>query len=158
MATVFANLGANIGPRRLNLSKAATLIGREFGEFELSHAVESEPWGFDSANSFLNIGIAFSSDRRPDEILAVLQDIERKISPSSHRDADGRYADREIDIDIVAIDDLVIDTETLKVPHPHLNERRFFLEPLNELAPNWRHPISGLSPLDMLYNLAAKEN
>lgn len=153
MAFYLINLGSNLGDRRLNLSRAMRAVGAEFGDFEMSHVVESEPWGFDSTNSFLNVGMAFNSDLPPDEVLGRLQRVERSISPAPHRDASGGYADRVIDIDIVAVDREIIDTPSLRVPHPSLAERRFFLEPLAELAPGWTHPESGLTAAQMLARL-----
>ena len=131
----FINIGSNIGPRVLSISKATRAVEKRFGYFEISHKVESEPWGFDSTNVFCNIGMMFISDKTPEEVHGILQEIERRLDPRPHRNADGSYRDRTIDIDIVAVDELQIDTETLKVPHPHLAERRFFLEPMAELAP-----------------------
>lgn len=153
MAFYLINLGSNLGDRRLNLSRAMRAVGAEFGDFEMSHVVESEPWGFDSTNSFLNVGMAFNSDLPPEEVLGRLQRVERSISPAPHRDASGGYADRVIDIDIVAVDREIIDTPSLRVPHPSLAERRFFLEPLAELAPGWTHPDSGLTAAQMLARL-----
>lgn len=153
MAFYLINLGSNLGDRRLNLSRAMRAVGAEFGDFEMSHVVESEPWGFDSTNSFLNVGMAFNSDLPPEEVLGRLQRVERSISPAPHRDASGGYADRVIDIDIVAVDREIIDTPSLSVPHPSLAERRFFLEPLAELAPGWTHPESGLTAAQMLARL-----
>lgn len=153
MAFYLINLGSNLGDRRLNLSRAMRAVGAEFGDFEMSHVVESEPWGFDSTNSFLNVGMAFNSDLPPEEVLGRLQRVERSISPAPHRDASGGYADRVIDIDIVAVDREIIDTPSLRVPHPNLAERRFFLEPLAELAPGWTHPESGLTAAQMLARL-----
>lgn len=150
MAFVIVNIGSNVGRRRLNLSRAMRAIGEEFGPFELSHVVESKSWGFDSTNSFLNVGMAFHSDLPPIEILHKLQAIEKLLAPAPHRDENGEYIDREIDIDIVAIDREVIDTPELKVPHPHLAERDFFLVPLEELAPGWTHPLTGLTATQML--------
>jgi 2-amino-4-hydroxy-6-hydroxymethyldihydropteridine diphosphokinase len=153
MAYVIINIGSNLGDRRLNLSRAMRAVSMEFGDFEMSHAVESPAWGFESPNSFLNVSLMFQTDLTADEVLMRLQRIEHSISPNRHRDESGNYIDRLIDIDIVAIDDLVIDTPTLKVPHPHLAERRFFLEPLKEIAPGWRHPLTGKSADDMLVEL-----
>lgn len=132
---VYLNIGTNLGERNLNLSRAVARIAREFGAFRLSHAVESEPWGFNSPNKFMNVCMAIDTDLEPEMLLDRLQSIEREFSPDSHRNADGSYADRLIDIDIVAIDTLRIDTPRLKVPHPHLHDRTFFSEPLAELAP-----------------------
>lgn len=150
MAFVLINIGSNVGRRRLNLSRAMRAVGEEFGPFELSHVVESKPWGFDSTNSFLNVGMAFNTELSPIEILHRLQAIERLLAPAPHRDESGGYIDRELDIDIVAIDREVIDTAELKVPHPHLAERDFFLVPIEELAPGWTHPITGLTASQML--------
>lgn len=158
MAFVIVNIGSNKGQRRLNLSRAMRAIGEEFGPFELSHVVESKPLGFDSTNPFLNVGMAFNTDLPPEEILHRLQAIELLIAPSSpHRDENGAYIDRELDIDIVAIDREIIDTPELKVPHPRLPERDFFLVPLEELAPGWSHPVTGLTASQMLAAYTAKK-
>jgi 2-amino-4-hydroxy-6-hydroxymethyldihydropteridine diphosphokinase len=86
-----------------------------------------------------------------------LQAIEHDISPDSHRNPDGSYADRVIDIDIVAIDNMVIAEDDLKVPHPALPQRKFFLTPLAEIAPGWTHPISGKTADEMLAILEKEE-
>ncbi len=150
MAFVLINIGSNLGDRRLNLSRAMRAVGEEFGPFEISHVVESDPWGFDSTHSFLNLGMMFTSFLEPEEILRRLQAIERSISDTPHRNPDGSYTDRLIDIDIVAIDDLEMNTDTLTLPHPRLSQREFFLRPLAELAPAWRHPATGLTSAEML--------
>lgn len=152
---VFINIGSNKGNRRLNLSKAMRAVSMEFGPFELSHTVETEPWGYESQNKFLNVGMMFQTDKSPSCVLHILQDIEKSISVDSHRDGAGNYIDRIIDIDIVAIDDKVIDTVELTVPHPHLAERIFFLQPMQEIAPQWHHPITGLTAEDMIAALPA---
>lgn len=153
MSTVIVNVGSNKGDRRLNLSRAMRGIIDEFGQIEMSHAMVSDPWGFESTGKFLNVCILFNTELAPEEVLGRLQNIERGISASPHRNSDGSYADRVIDIDIVAIDDKIIDTERLKVPHPHLAERRFFLEPLAEVAPGWRSPVNGKTADEMLAEL-----
>lgn len=153
MATVFVNMGSNLGNRKLNLSRGMRAIGEAFGNFELSHVVESAPWGFDSTHSFLNVGMAFETELSPREVLETLQKIEKSICKAPHRDKHGGYVDRIIDIDIVAIDDMLIDETGLKVPHPELTRRRFFLEPMQELGGLWRHPATGLTPGEMLENL-----
>ena len=147
---IFVNIGSNLGDRRRNLSQAIAAIEKEFGYFELSYVVESAPLGFDSPNAFLNVGMMFISDLPPMKILRKLQAIERRLSPASHRNADGSYADRVIDIDIIAIDEKVVDLPELRVPHPRMPARRFVLEPLAELAPHWRHPLVGLTPAEFL--------
>lgn len=150
---VFVNIGSNLGDRRRNLSRAVAAIEKEFGYFELSHTVESEPWGYDSPNPYLNVGMMFLSDLEPLEILHRLQAIEQALSPAPHRNPDGSYADRAVDIDIIAIDNLQLDTPELILPHPRMAERRFVLEPLHELAPFWVHPRLGMRPLELLQAL-----
>lgn len=153
MAVVFINIGSNLGNRRLNLSRAMRAIGECFGEFEMSHVVESKPAGFDSTNDFLNIGIAFNSELEPHALLDELKTIEKKLGSGPHRTDTGDYCDRLVDIDIVAIDDKVIDDDTLSVPHKRLAERDFFLVPMEELAAMWRHPLTGKSASEMLAEL-----
>ena len=98
----------------------------------------------------MNVGVRLSSNMEPHEMLEHIHDIERRLGSASHRDSEGHYIDRLVDIDIMAIDNLVIDTPELQVPHAHLHERDFFLRPMMELAPDWRHPVTGLTASEML--------
>lgn len=129
----YINIGTNLGNRRLNLSRAVAAVERRFGYFEISKVVESEPWGYDSTNMFLNVAMMFESDDAPLDVLHELQKIEKEISPEVHRNPDGTYRDRLIDIDIMAIENVEVDEPELKVPHPHLFDRPFFIVPLKEL-------------------------
>ena len=134
MPTVYANIGSNLGDKKALIEKALESIGETFGYYCISEFVESEPWGFDSTNSFLNIGVAFQSSLHPEKILDELQRIEREISSVRHRDSQGNYQDREIDIDIMAIDNISYHSSRLIIPHPHLHERDFFIKPLQQLC------------------------
>lgn len=145
----FLNIGSNLGNRLLNISKAIRAIEAEFGYFELSKKVESAPWGFDSTNSFINVAMMVISDLEPEAVLDKLQAIELKLDGKPHRDREGGYIDRLIDIDIMAADQIEYHSERLTLPHPHLAERSFFLEPFSQLAPAWRHPQTGLTPTEM---------
>ncbi|MBD5274936.1 MAG: 2-amino-4-hydroxy-6-hydroxymethyldihydropteridine diphosphokinase [Bacteroides sp.] len=149
----YLNLGSNLGNRLLHLTRAMKAIGEEFGPYETSHKVESDPWGFDSTNRFVNVGLSIESGLEPEDVLARLQAIEKGISLRGHRRWDGSYNDREIDIDIMASDGEPYDSPSLHIPHPHLAKRDFFLRPLAELAPSWRHPTNGLTAEEMLENL-----
>ena len=149
----YLNIGSNIGDRRDNLYRAVVALTAGTSGSVTSHVVESEPWGFDSDNRFMNIGLWLASDLEPHQMLDRIHDIEHRLGSAAHRDAQGGYIDRLVDIDIVAIDDMVIDSPTLQVPHPHLAERDFFLRPMMELAPNWQHPITGLTAAQMLSDL-----
>lgn len=133
----YVNIGSNLGNRRLNLSRAISAIEKRYGYFECSKSVESEPWGFDSTNSFLNVAVMFESDDEPLDVLHQLQSIERSISDTPHRDLSGGYVDRVIDIDIMALGDGArVDLPELQIPHPHLFDRPFFIGPLKELLGN----------------------
>lgn len=153
----FLNIGSNLGNVRLNISRALRAIEEKYGYFETSRIVESRPWGFVSPNTFANIAVMVVTDRSCAEVLSDIKEIESRLSPMPHRDDRGGYVDRVIDIDIMAADDTVIDTDELTVPHPHLAERHFFLEPFDELAPLWRHPVTGLTCAEMLARLPKTE-
>lgn len=151
---IYLNIGSNSGDRRAFIARAVAALRNVFGEVSVraSSVYESDAWGFVSANRFLNIGVEISLPRAgswtPGELealLASLKRIEKSISAMPHRTPDSRYADREIDIDIIAVDDIVYSSPTLTLPHPHMCERGFVLAPMAELAPRWRHPQTGLS-------------
>lgn len=129
----YLNLGSNLGNRLLHLTRAMKAIGEEFGPYETSHKVESDPWGFDSTNRFVNIGLAIDTELDPDTIMQKLQEIEKRLSKVGHRRWDGTYNDREIDIDIMDRDGEPYHSDIVTIPHPHLQEREFFLIPLREL-------------------------
>ena len=139
-----------MGDRRDNLYRAVVALAAGTGGCSVSSIVESEPWGFASEYRFLNVGVSLQSAESPLQMLERIHAIERRLGSSAHRDANGAYIDRLVDIDIMAIDDMVITTDELQVPHPHVAERDFFLLPLNQLAPGWRHPSSGLTVEEML--------
>lgn len=132
----YLNLGSNLGNPRENISKAIGRIEETFGKGISSKMVGSEPWGFDSTNSFVNIAFVMDSELPPEIVLRMLKNLEKELSPIAHRNADGSYRDREIDIDIMTVwagSELTLSTPELTLPHPHLQERPFFTEPLQEL-------------------------
>lgn len=137
--TAYVNIGSNKGNRRENLSRAIALL--DFPGLRVSETVETAPWGFESSRSFLNVGVAFETDLGPEALLLKLLEIQNTVDPSPHRDASGAYIDRAVDIDLVAVDDLVVETPALTLPHPRMHLRDFVLIPMAELAPDWRHPL-----------------
>ena len=155
--TYYINIGTNLGDRRANIAAAVSALEHLTGAKALcSDAITSPPWGYQSANEFLNMAVAIDSDIAPAHMLALLKRIEDEVGTSVHRNAAGEYCDRIIDLDIMAIDQLTINTPLLTVPHPHLAERRFFIEPFMQLAPDWCHPLTHLSLAQMLQNLACE--
>ena len=154
----YLNIGTNLGDRHANIAAAvAALEQRTRGAVHVSDAVETPAWGFSSPNDFLNVGVSLKSHIRPLDMLTLLKDIERTMGSSIHRDAAGNYADRIIDIDIVAIDEMVVDEPTLQVPHRHLAQREFFLRPMAQLAPHWMHPLLHKSATQLLTDLTARQ-
>lgn len=140
MATAYIGLGTNIGDKRRNLITAAALLAERAGDvLALSGFYESEPWGFLSDNMFLNAALRIETDLSPEELLRVTQKIETDMGRT--KKSDGTYHDRIIDIDILLYDDLTIHSPNLTLPHPHMHERRFVLDPLAEIAPNVVHPV-----------------
>lgn len=154
----YLNIGTNLGDRHANIAAAvAALEQRTRASVRISNAVETPAWGFSSPNDFLNVGVSLKSHIRPLDMLTMLKDIERTMGSSVHRDAAGNYADRIIDIDIVAIDEMVVDEPTLQVPHRHLAQREFFLRPMAQLAPHWMHPLLHKSATQLLTDLTAHQ-
>ena len=148
---VYLGLGTNLGDREENVRKAILLIGERVGTVvRQSSLIETEPWGFESDNKFLNGVIFIETDKTPREVLLLTQQIERDMgrkkplveqSPSTACCTDGaapkrQYKDRPIDIDILLYDDLTVDEPDLKIPHPLMYERDFVTIPLREIISN----------------------
>ena len=145
---VYLGLGTNLGDRESNILRAIQLIGERVGTVvRQSSLIETEPWGFESPNKFLNAVILCETERTPREVLRLTQKIERdmgrrkKTSLNSIRNAtlskrelsSLNYSDRPIDIDILVYDDMTIDEPDLKIPHPLMYERDFVMIPLEEI-------------------------
>ena len=137
----YLGLGSNLGDRRQNIEKAVTLIGERVGVVICqSSFIETEPWGFESENKFLNAVVLCETERTPREVLLLTQQIERdmgrrKMVNGQWSMVNGRriYADRIVDIDILLYDDLTVDEPDLKIPHPLMHERDFVMIPLEEV-------------------------
>lgn len=152
MAIVYLGLGTNIGNRRGNLVKAAALLAERVGDIlALSGFMETEPWGFESENLFLNAAIKMETPLTPDELLSATQAIEREMG--REKKSDGTYHDRVIDIDILLYDNRVIEHPGLIVPHPLMQERLFVMAPLAEIAPFERHPLLGQTFMELADSL-----
>ena len=141
---VYLGLGTNLGDREANIQTAVRLIGERVGTVvRQSSLIETEPWGFESPNKFLNAVILCETERTPREVLRLTQKIERDMGrkkpigglSSSATDSTPRrrYKDRPIDIDILLYDDITIDEPDLQIPHPLMHERDFVMIPLREI-------------------------
>ena len=133
MHTVYLSLGSNLGDRKATMRRAIGLLNERAGSVDRqSSFIETEPWGFESTNKFLNMCVRIKSVLSPEQILTITQNIERKLGRKA-KSVDGEYHDRPIDIDILMYDDLHITTPTLTLPHPLMHERDFVMIPLREI-------------------------
>lgn len=137
---VYLGLGSNLGDRAQHIRKAIELIGERVGPVvRQSTLIETEPWGFDSENKFLNGVILVETILTPRTLLKETQRIERligrrkKTASASPPSLLPSYADRPIDIDILLYDNLTIEEPDLKIPHPLMTERDFVMKPLAEI-------------------------
>ena len=144
---VYLGLGTNLGDRKRNISEAIERLDRAFGchYAALSSIRETEPWGFESQDRFLNCALRYDLSEPTDisqtdfalGILRICKDIESAMGRSGNPEYDSSgkriYRSRIIDIDILLIGDWHIDEPDLKVPHPLMQERDFALLPLSEI-------------------------
>lgn len=140
MYTVYLSLGSNQGDRKALLEKAIDRLNEQAGTVcAVSSFYETEPWGFNSPNPFLNAALSLQTELEPLKLLSVTQQIEQELGRTRTSKQTG-YADRTIDIDILLYSDITISTPQLTLPHPLMTQRRFVLEPLCEIAPQLKHP------------------
>lgn len=125
-----------MGDRHALIEQAVALISEAYPQnrIRISDYIESKPWGFDSQHPFLNLGVAIDDfNDVPLSLLRAMQAIEKKVADAPHRNPDGSYRDRPIDIDIIEIDGVEMSTPELTLPHPRAHERDFVLIPLSQL-------------------------
>jgi 2-amino-4-hydroxy-6-hydroxymethyldihydropteridine diphosphokinase len=139
MARVYIIIGSNMEGRLQFLKQASRKILDEVGSIlNQSSIYETEPWGFHHPNKFLNQVLEVETSMDPESLLYRLLDVEKILG----RIRDGeRYGSRTIDIDILFYNNLIINSESLIIPHPRLGERKFVLIPLCELIPSFLHPV-----------------
>lgn len=138
MTDLILHTGSNLGNRQANLSKANFLIDMHIGEITKSSAVYvTEPWGVKDQNDFLNQALKVQTELSPKQTLENIHKIEKVLG----RIRGIKWQSRLIDIDLIFFGDQIIDEENLKVPHPHLHKRNFVMTPLNEIIPDFIHPV-----------------
>ena len=148
MAKAYIGLGTNIGNKRRNLITAAALLAERAGDvLSISSFYETEPWGFESDNTFLNAALLLETELEPLQLLSLTQEIEKEMGRTQK--SDGAYHDRIIDLDILLYDLCVINEAALVVPPPLMHKRQFVMEPLAEIAPMLVHPILNKTMLEL---------
>lgn len=136
--TVFLSTGSNRGNRLRQLAIARQWIEERIGAIEAaSHVYQTQAWGMEEQGDFLNQVLKVRTTLSPESVLENIQGIEKKMG----RVREEKWGSRLIDIDILFYDNRIIHTSTLIVPHPLIPNRRFVLAPLQEIAPDFRHPL-----------------
>ncbi len=139
MKKVYLLLGGNLSDRSLLIERAGEFIERRIGRvLEQSSVYETEPWGFDAGELFLNKVLLVETSMQPSELLETILEIEKDLGRK--RVLNG-YESRLIDIDILFYEDQVITNPNLVIPHPRIQERMFTLKPLQEINGAFIHPV-----------------
>jgi len=139
MVKLYLLLGGNLGNKQQIFADARTRLTELLGKITAQSAVyETEPWGFESEDIFWNQVLEISTDLLPDEVLLLTQQTELELGRIRKKN---QYDSRTIDIDILFYGDQIINHTNLIVPHPRIQERKFALIPLNEIAPELIHPV-----------------
>lgn len=132
-------LGSNLGDRVAILEQARQKLEQKLG---VAHAVsqvyQTAPWGKTDQPAFLNQALLFQTNRPPLQLLEAALSTEQELG----RKRLEKWGARRIDIDLLAYGDYTFESERLKLPHPHLSERRFALLPMQEVYPDWTHPMT----------------
>lgn len=147
-ANFYLCLGGNQGDKTQLFTDALSLIEENVGCITQSSSIfETEAWGFNTDDLFWNQVIVVNCDKQPHAVLKIVLDIEKQLGRVR---AGQGYASRPMDIDILLIDNEIINTADLTVPHPLMQQRRFVLEPLTEIAPNTIHPVLNKTTAQLL--------
>lgn len=135
MHTTYLALGTNLADKKRNLENAIQLIAERIGTLSaISSIYETEPWGFQSENLFLNQVVKVETQLLPFQLLSITKEIEKELGRNSKNTI--YYQDRIIDIDIILYDKLLLQSEELILPHPLFQTREFVMKPLLEISPD----------------------
>lgn len=145
---VILSLGSNQGNRLETIQRCIELIHQEVGTvIKVSRLYESPAWGF-SSDAFYNCALLLHTSGTPNKILAQVLKVEKKLGRV--RSSEPGYHSRTIDIDVIAYDEEVVETEKLQIPHPLMQKRNFVLLPFQDLNLDWKHPVFKKSISELL--------
>jgi len=142
-------LGSNMGDKQKYLSEAVKSCGQLGSVKAVSSFIETEPYGYTEQDTFLNGCLHLRTLMTPEELLSELH----RIEAEADRKRDIRWGPRTLDLDIVMYDDVIIDTQTLHIPHIEMHKRDFVLKPLAEISPWLRHPVLNRTVTELLIDI-----
>ena len=151
--TVFIALGTNIGDREENLNTALDALQAQISIIKKSQLYETKPWGYLNHPKFLNMVLKGETALSPNGLLSFLKSIEEEMG----REKTIRYGPRNIDLDVLYYDDMMLESDLLTIPHKEIRHRDFVLYPLCEIAPDWLHPKLKQNILELLVGLPPSE-
>ncbi|MCK4749172.1 MAG: 2-amino-4-hydroxy-6-hydroxymethyldihydropteridine diphosphokinase [Bacteroidales bacterium] len=141
--TACFSLGSNLGDRIRNMEAARLIMADRMGNVETASGIyESPSWGYSSLHYYYNCCLVIRTFLEPLDLMELTLQVERELGRVRQ---EGGYGDRIIDIDLLLYGNLVMNHPDLILPHPRMSERRFVLVPLAEIAPDFLHPVSGLT-------------
>lgn len=146
METIYLGIGSNLGDRVGNCAKAIDVISRFANLLKVSSMYETEPMGYRDQPDFINCVIKVQTELSPRGLLTHLKTTENEL----RRMPTHRWGPRVIDLDIIFFGALIMQERGLVIPHPRAHLRRFVIEPLYEIAPEFIHPVSLLSISEIL--------
>jgi len=155
MQNAYLLIGSNLGNKAEQLSTAVHYIQQECGQIVKQSAFyETAPWGFTDQPSFINQALWIKTSLNPEELMQTLLNIEAKMG----RIRTVKLGPRIIDLHILQIDQTVMETPILHIPHPAMTERRFALAPLAEIAPELLHPVLQKTATELLQACTDESN
>lgn len=150
----YISIGSNIGNKEENIKDSIERLkgNKEIKVTKIASIIETEPWGYEEQDSFKNTAIEIKTFLNPKELMKTLLTIEQDMK----RERIIKWGPRIIDLDIIFFDDYATSDDYVTIPHPRMEEREFVLEPLNEIAPNYIHPLNKKRVFKMLEEIRKK--